>query len=54
MNYQNYKTLSDSELSEVNGGFVPAVIGWGVGLYFLKDGWTHTDQIVKGIKKGWG
>ncbi|WP_294977371.1 lactococcin family bacteriocin, partial [uncultured Leuconostoc sp.] len=33
MNYQNYKKLSDSELSEVNGGLVPVIIGGAVGLY---------------------
>ncbi|MEX0381509.1 hypothetical protein AB3K25_00840 [Leuconostoc sp. MS02] len=48
MNYQDYKKLSNSE---VPCDLVPIVITRAVGLYLLKDGWTHTDQIVKGIKK---
>lgn len=49
----NYQKLSDTELSEISGGVAPLIVFGAVGLFVLKDGWSHTDQIVKGFKKGW-
>ncbi|MCJ2002239.1 conserved hypothetical protein,(Bacteriocin-type signal sequence) [Pseudolactococcus piscium] len=48
-----YQKLSDTELSEISGGLAPLIVFGTVGLFVLQYGWSHTDQIVKGIKKGW-
>ncbi|GGD05443.1 hypothetical protein GCM10011573_38620 [Enterococcus wangshanyuanii] len=49
MNNLNKKVLSDKELKKIDGG---AVWLYPIGLYLLKDAWTHTDQIVKGFQAG--
>jgi len=50
MNKLNNKVLSDIELKKINGG----VYNWiaPLGIYLLKDAWTHSDQIINGFKAG--
>ncbi|MDR9788647.1 class IIb bacteriocin, lactobin A/cerein 7B family [Enterococcus faecalis] len=49
------KELTDKELKKINGGVfpvVPVIVG-GVLTYLGKQAFEHSDQIVKGFKKGW-
>ncbi|HIB3678277.1 class IIb bacteriocin, lactobin A/cerein 7B family [Enterococcus faecalis] len=53
MNNKKVKTLNEKELKQVVGGIGPAVFLAPLGIYLAKQAFEHTDQIGKGIKKGW-
>lgn len=48
---KNYKKLSDSKLSSIQGGVAPIIIAGAI--FLAKDAWDHYDQIAAGFKKGW-
>ncbi|WP_160621054.1 bacteriocin [Mixta intestinalis] len=48
------RKLTDKEINKVSGGARPVIAAaLAVGGYLLKDGWSHTDQIVNGFRAGY-
>lgn len=46
-----YKNISESEMKELRGGFLPFLVP--VGGYLIKQAFEHSDQIAAGFKHGY-
>ncbi|MCL9638853.1 bacteriocin [Lactococcus lactis] len=47
-----FTAVSDVELEKIEGGILPAIL-IGIGAYLAKSAFDYSDQIVRGISKGW-
>lgn len=46
------KLNSEKKLKSINGGVGPGIL-IPVGIYLAQQAFEHSDQIIKGFKKGW-